>query len=179
MEGRPAARTITVTKLDAARRQLDAAIGLWFVEADPIPIHTLASASHETIHNLYRKKRLKRLLIGGDILNAMQKQQWSELVKRHYNFFRHANRDAQASIEFNPNTNEFIFFFSLIGLKRMKISLTMIESAFLFWFFVNKPSFRQEDSHDDANIESLDELRGISKHEFLLKYSGSWSLFRG
>ena len=34
---------ITVTKLDAARRQLRTAIRLWFEEGDPVSIHTLAA----------------------------------------------------------------------------------------------------------------------------------------
>ena len=33
-----------VTKLDAARRQLETAITLWFHDGDPVSIHTLAAA---------------------------------------------------------------------------------------------------------------------------------------
>jgi hypothetical protein len=38
-------KTIRIGKLDAARRQLQAAIMLWFTEGDPVAIHTIASAA--------------------------------------------------------------------------------------------------------------------------------------
>ena len=38
-----------ISKLDAARRQLDTAVRLYFSEADPVSIHTLAAASYQLI----------------------------------------------------------------------------------------------------------------------------------
>ena len=34
---------IKVSKMDAAKRQLDTAIALWFAEKDPVSIHALSS----------------------------------------------------------------------------------------------------------------------------------------
>jgi len=50
--------TLHINKLDAAKRQLRAAIRLWFDDGDPVAIHTLAHASHEIIHSLFKKKGL-------------------------------------------------------------------------------------------------------------------------
>jgi hypothetical protein len=41
---------ITISKFDAARRQLNTAITLWFADGDPVAIHTLAYAAYEIIH---------------------------------------------------------------------------------------------------------------------------------
>ena|SRR5436305_13488939 len=43
---------LKISKLDAARRQLETAILLYFNEADPVSIHTLAAASHEILRDL-------------------------------------------------------------------------------------------------------------------------------
>jgi hypothetical protein len=45
-----------ITKLDAAIRQLDTAITLWFTEADTISIHTLACSAHQIIHDINQQK---------------------------------------------------------------------------------------------------------------------------
>ena len=52
---------ISISKLDAACRQLDCAIELWFADGDPVSIHTLACASHQIIHDI---KKLGHPLAG-------------------------------------------------------------------------------------------------------------------
>jgi hypothetical protein len=64
------AAKITVTKLDAAKRQLRTALRLWFDDGDPVSIHTLLAAAHEIIHTLYRRKGLRDLLFDSDLWPA-------------------------------------------------------------------------------------------------------------
>jgi hypothetical protein len=53
---------ITITKLDAARRQLGIAISLWFQDGDEVAIHTLACAAHQIIHDINRHRGGRDLL---------------------------------------------------------------------------------------------------------------------
>ncbi len=46
----------TVTKLDAARRQLHTAIRLFFANEDMVSVHTLTRASHEILRTLLSAK---------------------------------------------------------------------------------------------------------------------------
>ena len=46
-----------ITKVEAARRQLDCAIRLFFEDEDSLPIHTLAWAAFEVLFDLYPKHR--------------------------------------------------------------------------------------------------------------------------
>ena len=48
-------RSEKVTKKDAARRQLQAAVRLFFVEEDSIAIHTIAGAAHELLRTLVKR----------------------------------------------------------------------------------------------------------------------------
>jgi hypothetical protein len=50
------AQAIRVSKLDAARRQLDGAIQLWFSNGDPVAIHALVCAAHQIIQDINEKK---------------------------------------------------------------------------------------------------------------------------
>jgi hypothetical protein len=43
---------IHISKFDAAKRQLETAIRLWFHSGDPVSVHTLAAASHQLLHDL-------------------------------------------------------------------------------------------------------------------------------
>ena len=52
---------ITLSKLDAATRQLSTAIELWFDERDAVSVHTLAFAAYEIIHVLSKKKNPNRM----------------------------------------------------------------------------------------------------------------------
>jgi hypothetical protein len=47
---------LTITKLEAARRQLGTAIVLWFNDDDPVSIHTLVCAAYEIVHTLTKKR---------------------------------------------------------------------------------------------------------------------------
>ena len=58
---------IRVSKLDAARRQPDAAIKLWFADGDEVSVHTLAAAAHQTIHDINQKKG------GGELLTLSRR----------------------------------------------------------------------------------------------------------
>jgi hypothetical protein len=151
---------VTVTKFDAMRRQLDTAINLWFSDADPIAIHTLASASHEILHHLYRKRGLKHLLYDEPSVTEENRATFMIAVKRAANFFKHASKDVNDKINFNPSTNEMLFFFSIMGLGRMKENLTMLDNAFLLWFYINRPEFARKRPDDDPDIEFIESLSG-------------------
>jgi hypothetical protein len=47
---------IRVTKQDAAKRQLETAIGLWFSEGDEVSTHTLATSALKVLHDVGGKQ---------------------------------------------------------------------------------------------------------------------------
>ncbi len=70
-------QTITITKLDDARRQIKTAIRLFFADGDPVSIHTLATASHEIMHTLYRRKGLRGLIFDSDAIKEERRSEWA------------------------------------------------------------------------------------------------------
>jgi len=45
---------VKLSKLEAARRQIESAIWLWFLDGDPVSIQTLSAAAHRTLVELAR-----------------------------------------------------------------------------------------------------------------------------
>jgi hypothetical protein len=171
---------VTVTKFDAMRSQLDTAIGLWFSDADPIATHTLASASHEILHILYSQRGLKHLFYDEPSVAEKDRKVFRAAIKRSANFFKHASRDVDAKLAFNKSTNEALFFFSIIGLGRMNERLTMVENAFMLWFYLNSgPEFVYKRPHDDPYIKSFEDLIGIPKQQFFIRYAARWNAAHG
>ncbi|MEK7992289.1 MAG: hypothetical protein AAB403_00650 [Planctomycetota bacterium] len=99
-------RKLKVSKLDAARRQIDTAIALWFDDGDPVAVHTLTAAAHELVHTLYKKRGLHDLLFDSDWIKDEYRKQWSDKLRANANFFKHADRDAEAELEFDPILND-------------------------------------------------------------------------
>jgi hypothetical protein len=120
-----------VSKLDAARRQLDAAIDLYFAEGDEIAIHTLAAAAYELVNTLRTKRGLP------DEITAMilpeYRKEFEQRWRKAQNFFKHADKDADSVLEFEPHQTEIrLFMASLWYLALARRTESM--NAFQIWF---------------------------------------------
>jgi hypothetical protein len=82
-------------------------------------------------------------------------------------FFKHARADPDASIDFNPHINEMFLLFSIFAIREMKEILSPEELAFTHWIFVNSPEILVERAYDGVPIENIEELRGVSRKQFL------------
>ena len=110
-----------ITKEQAASMQLDTAVKLYFENRDLVSAHTLAAAATGIIDGVYKGNRnaiLQRQFEGVDDPHEVELQfpfcdQWDFRVKPQHrkeffrllnasqNFFKHANRDADAIHQFN------------------------------------------------------------------------------
>ena len=160
----------TVTKLDAARRQLATAIELWFNERDTVSVYTLSHAAYEVIHDLGRKTRGRDLLFDSIIIKDEYRNEFVKHLKKPANFFKHGQR-GPSKIEFYPLTSEMFILFSILGLELAKVApKNDHESVFLHWLFFNRPNILTEKGRkefaDDVPVDILDQLRRLSKREF-------------
>ena len=113
-----------IGKLDGARRQLHTAITLYFAEGDPVSIHSLAAAAYQLLDDLIAKHGagphgfkdlLLKLVKPEDVTIVRQK------LNEAQNFFKHADRDRDGSLDFRPETTELLLveacerYFALTG----------------------------------------------------------------
>jgi hypothetical protein len=103
---------INISKLDAARRQLEVAVRLFFLDGDPVAIHTLAGAAGGLLRDLARDQGLQGGLFDA-ILEHIRPEKRAEVradLHEAQNFFKHADRDPGELLRFDTDINSFYLF---------------------------------------------------------------------
>jgi hypothetical protein len=166
-----------LTKVDVARRQLKTAIRLWFHDADPVSIHTLAFAAYEIIHVVSKKRnRTKALVFDTLSVKEEHRSKWNKTIKEHAGFFKHANNDADKSIDFNPTLTMMFLMGAVAGLKVMQETKPgEEESALAFWIVLHRQSWvtakAREVFQSRIAVEDLDAFKVLPKLEFFKAFT--------
>lgn len=103
-------KSLTISKLDAAKRQLEAFIRIYFHNGDPVAMHTLVAAAFGIVYDL-NVKRGGAPTLHDSIFEKVKPEHHKRLrdkLAEAQNFFKHADRDHQATLEFNPDSTEFM-----------------------------------------------------------------------
>lgn len=126
-----------VSKIDAAKRQLEAAIRLFFQSSDVVVIHTLIGATHNILTDLAKKQGITSGINDGIRLMIKKEKQKEVYDKIHEakNFFKHADRNADKTIDFSPTSSEF-YIYDCCGLYQAltQEALPLIR-LFRLWFY--------------------------------------------
>jgi hypothetical protein len=113
--------SVKISKLDAARRQLETAIILYFHEGDPISIHTLAGAAYEVLRGL-NKARGGPPMIKDWVADYIKPEFVNEIrtaLNASQNFLKHADRDADAVLEYEPGQADFLLLDACWAYRRL------------------------------------------------------------
>lgn len=126
-----------VAKLDAASRQLDAAISLLFGEADPIVVHTLATAASNIFSDVLDKKSAgpswrEKLRIDHGLSHAAVR----DLMHKTWNFLKHGDRDPKGVLEFDERESEYLIFFATLECGEIQ-STSIQMQTFQLWFLAS------------------------------------------
>ena len=172
-----------VTKIEAAEKQLDTAIKLFFENLDHLSSYTLAAASREITDDLGEKRKseiyrseLERLgdpqrvrLSFRDEMEILIKpehlKEAMRLLKKPQNFLKHADRDHDQELD-DPSPKEVSFLivsairnFALLE-KRSSPAMT----TFLWWFTAANPDLVV--NADMIKDHALRKLAAAIKNDF-------------
>ncbi len=146
-------KTIVVTKLDAAKRQLEMAIRLYFREEDPVSIHTLVCAAYNVIRDVTKQQGGSPMLIKDELIEVYvrpgHEREARNVLNAAENFFKHADRDQLGTIEFDPDASAFIIWDAARGYFRITGEWTPLFQVFNLWFIaanekIIKPEFKEK-----------------------------------
>jgi len=98
---------LQVTKLDAAKRQLETAIRLWFHSGDPVSIHTLAAAARQVLVDINTKREGEPMGADRPEIRPEARKRAHAVFAKAENFFKHADRDSDATLTFTPEATRF------------------------------------------------------------------------
>jgi hypothetical protein len=169
--------TIKVNKIQAAIAQLRTAIRLWFAGDDPISAHALAFAAYEVIHTVSKKRNKYRrdLLFDTDWIKDEYRSDWNITLKKEAYFFKHADREPEGEIEFNPEKTWGFILYAIAGRELSGEPQSEEESIFLWWLQIHEPHFLTESGRkfmaDHVPIEALEQVRTLPKHQFFKAWS--------
>ena len=170
-----------ITKTDAAERQLNTAIRLFFENRDHLSSYALAVASREVtdgvIHSrrreLYRRELarvtdpLKVRLSYREVLKVLIKPEFYKdflrLDRKWQNFFKHAVHDADVEIEpFTTKQLALVISTAIHNYTLLTQHLTAEMATFFGWFAAAEPQLVNLAPGDVMN-EAVDKIRsGIS-----------------
>jgi hypothetical protein len=176
---------IRISKLDAAKRQLQTAITMWFNGGDPVSTHTLAYAAYEIAHAISKKRDPNRptLLFDTDEIKPEYRKQYAHWLKTHANFFKHADRDSEgAFVDLRPEMTEMFILFAVIGLELCGESRTPEEAAFSLWYHVHKTHILREDRRKlfekSVPVDTIAKVRQVPKGQFLETFFQAQAIFK-
>lgn len=126
----------TITKLEAANRQLCTAIRMFFADDDAVAVHTLACAAREIYEKHCRSAGHGRMF---DFVKAgnpgkPEKQLWN-LLNAARNFFKHEGASLDERIEFDDMMNDFALLSACTDCATLcSPNQPMEVQAFSIWF---------------------------------------------
>ena len=165
---------IKVNKLEAAQRQIDAAIRILFSGEDPVAIHTLAWAGFQILRDLDAKQD-PSVAVGLNIdsmLRPEKKKEFWYKAKGLSSFLKHADRDAEGihdSVE--EETNDFVLLFASEYYHKLRRQRTLEMRVLQAWLTMIYPDvFLQgepENSQLCAAVEAAGDIRTLPRKEQL------------
>jgi hypothetical protein len=166
--------TVDFTKLDAARRQINTAIWLWFNGADIVSVHTLAAAAHRIIVALSGSAETTPLPF--EIKNLPEGLTLN-MFRNAYTFLESAEDDPDKITNLSPVWTELYLFFVISAYTEFAIdddSYHPLMSAFVLRLSVCRQEVFRHDALPalDKGL-AIDRIKNLSKSEFLKEMFGN------
>ncbi len=167
MDKRP---TIKVSKTDAAKRRLETAIRLWFFSQDPVSIHTLAAAAHQILHDIGKTRGAPSMLRDIEGIRPGYEKRVRETINRYENFFKHADKDPEGLLDFNPEAPQGFLLDAVITYEALTREAVPLFTTLKTWIFIHNPELMKDEPREKLT-EALkiggEILLQMSKVDFL------------
>lgn len=133
---------LKISKLDAAKRQLETAIRLYFHDGDPVSIHTLVQAGYNVIRDYNKKIGGEPMLMKEKMLEfvkAEMRDEFRKAMQEAENFFKHAERDHDAVLNFRPRQSEIFLWEACTKYWELAGEQPPLLALYRGWFMATRP----------------------------------------
>ena len=158
------AKKLIITKLDAAHRQIETAINLYFCEGDQISIHTLTAAAYGVLRGVSKHLGSSGMLIKDIFLDMVKpelKSKMGDKINEAENFFKHAYPNPTGTLTFSPGQSELLLLDACDKYRELSGEYPPLLKVFQHWYMLKHPDLFNLPPH----LETL-------KNEFALKIEG-------
>lgn len=130
-----------LTKIEVAKRQLCTAIDLYFTHKDLVSAWTLGASAYNVLRDLNRAFDSSNMLLKDQLPRAVpteQRQRVREKIQEIENFLKHADRDANAILDFSPVGRIELLLFDASNVYRQLSGSETVEMVLMrMWFLTN------------------------------------------
>ncbi len=145
-----------LTKLEAAIRQLDTAIELFFEKRDPVSVRTLVGAAGRVFSDLVEHKKPGESWRSNTVksIPTLPPKQVYGILNSTPNFLKHADQDPEGEHIFTEAENDDLIF--MATLECGEIHTTSLEmQAFQIWYMASYPERFFEDNQPAQDAKLL------------------------
>jgi hypothetical protein len=165
-------RKVRLSKIDAAKGQLDAAIELWFHGGNEAAIHTLLFASYQVISDLNKKRGTGTdSLYAPPSISPEYQDEWRRAIRAAGRFLKHAENDPDAILEFYPFTNHLFILYAISGLHALNEEVPNSVLFLGIWLALHEPHIMAPNARKAFEkrvpAEELSRIERMTKKEFL------------
>ena len=148
---------IVVDKLDAACRQLESAIVMFFEDWDVISQHTLISAAYGLLYDLGKNRGVGGSVMDSPLVRQEDRAAFIRAIHLPQNFFKHARKDSGVKLAFRYQISHFFLFDAIRLFVLLRRGATEKMKVFLVWFQLRYPDlFCLLSAEDDLSKISED-----------------------
>jgi hypothetical protein len=148
---------IKISKLEGVRRQVETAIRIYFVNGDPVSVHTLAAASLQVLVDLDKKGPETGTF--WDLLKTHVKPEHvSEVIKlfaEAENFLKHADRDPDNILEFPLAVPELFLWECVAKYPELTDETPLLMHAYRIWFLIHHSDILKAEFQAQVNFLRL------------------------
>ena len=128
-----------VTKRDAAVRQLNQAIRLFFRGGDLLSVHTLTGAAFQLLADLGKASGIVSRFRSEELIRPERMKEWMQALNSTQNFLKHATRDEDGTLKY-VEEGTVLFLYEAVELAGRLIAEGSREwLAFRVWFVFSFP----------------------------------------
>jgi len=159
-----------ISKLEAARQQLDTAIWLYFNRDEPVSVHTLTAAAYNVIRGVNQETHGPQMIVKGlfaEVMKSEHQKMFFNKVNEAANFFKHADHDASDNIEFKPRQTEFLLIDAICQYSLLAHAYTNLFWLFYVWYAFDNPhlcSLTEEQKR--AFPVNADFVKGMTRSDY-------------
>lgn len=125
-----------VDKKAVASRLIKEAVWLFFNQRDNIAVHTVIASAHQVLFDIGQKKDIVSAVKNPGATNGLNFGEFLKGINYPYNFFKHADRDAEDKINVYPlkrMTEDFIMD-AILMLQNISGELPFEAKVYWHWF---------------------------------------------
>lgn len=150
---------LPVTKVDAAVRQLETAIKLWFSDGDPVAVCTLSFAAYEILYVLSKDSRKEPALMDMDSVRPEYQEAMQAEFRADPNFCKHTAKDPHEVRYLTVRNHPVIILDAIRMYKCLGLAERPIFHTFQSWLWLSMPDIfvkrPQDVLGDRVNIASI------------------------